>query len=55
MGAFFNQYSESPGAFGIRLRPSLGEISGRSPSGKYSYHQEEYLSVIAFHDFDVGS
>ena len=55
MGAFFNQYSRSPGDFGIRLRLSLGEISGRSLSGKYSYHQEEYLLVITFHDFDVGS
>lgn len=55
MGAFFNQYSGGLGAFGIRLRLSLGGISGRSLSGKYSYHQEEYLLLIAFHDFDVGS
>ncbi len=56
MGAFFNQYSGSPGAFGIRLRLSLGEISGRSLSGKYPCIQDKYLfSVIAFHDFDVGS
>ncbi|SDM20559.1 hypothetical protein SAMN05421820_103190 [Pedobacter steynii] len=55
MGAFFNQYSEGLGAFGIRLRLSVGEISGRSLSGKYSCIQDKYLfSVIAFYDFDVG-
>lgn len=56
MGAFFNLYSGSLVAFGIRLRLSEGGFSGRSLDGKFPYIQDEYLSsVIAFHDFDVGS
>lgn len=56
MGAFFNLYSGSQGAFGIRLRLSLGEFSGRSLNGKYAEVREEYFSaVIAVHDFDVGT
>lgn len=55
MGAFFNQYSGSLGAFRIRLRLCEGGFSGRSLNGKFPYIQDEYLSsVIAFYDFDVG-
>lgn len=56
MGAFFNLYSGSLAAFRMRLRPFEGGFSGRSLNDKYSYIQEEYLSsIIAFHDFDVGT
>jgi hypothetical protein len=56
MGAFFNLYSGSLAAFRIRLRLSEGGFSGRSLNGKYAYIREEsFYSVIAFHDFDVGS
>lgn len=56
MGAFFNLYSGSLGAFRIGLRLSEGGFSGRSLNGNYPCIQDEYLSsIIAFHDFDVGS
>lgn len=55
MGAFFNGYSGAVGAFGINLRLYSGEISGRGLFGNGPGLQEKYLlSVIAFHDFDVG-
>lgn len=55
MGAFFNLYSGSLGAFRIGLRLSEGGFSGRSLSVKYPFIQDRYLSsVIASHDFDVG-
>ncbi|SHG02332.1 hypothetical protein SAMN04488522_104191 [Pedobacter caeni] len=56
MGAFFNGYSGALGAFGINLRLYLSEISGRDLISNKPVLQEEYLlSVISFHDFDVGS
>jgi hypothetical protein len=55
MGAFFKEYSGGLGAFGIRLRLSVGEFSGRSLNGKHTYIREEYLPpAIVAHDFDVG-